>query len=231
MEQRVCRRKAPWRYGAQNGRMAAHRWSCALLLGLLLATPAGSAGGRTDKVNFVINGTIVAVEDGDTLTLRGAGGERFPIRLSDLDAPEVAHRRNPYRERRGCRAAPASAAGQVGGDGARAALARRAPVKAAARAECYAIDRYGRLICHVFVAATNLNVEQLRDGWGMLPTRQSWIRDPASVAAAQMARQARRGIWAGASPPSPASWRQRCWCQAKCTAHDRSARHGDELIR
>ncbi|CAN0470054.1 unnamed protein product, partial [Phaeothamnion confervicola] len=49
---------------------------------------------RTAKVNFSIAGTILAVEDGDTLTLRGAGGGRFHIRLSDLDAPEVEHARN-----------------------------------------------------------------------------------------------------------------------------------------
>ncbi len=196
-------------------------WGWLLLLVPWLAPPAWGADQRPAKVNFVISGTIVEVEDGDTLTLRGEGGGRFHIRLSDLDAPEVAHARNPYRERRNCRSAPASAPGQAGGDAARAALSQRAPRKTTARAECYAIDRYGRPVCHVFVGTTNLNVEQLRDGWGMLLSKGSWVRDPASVAAEQAAMQAHRGVWAGARPQSPERWRSRCWCQAKCSPESR----------
>ena len=196
-------------------------WGCLLLLLPWLAPSAWCADQRAAKVNFVISGTIVAVEDGDTLILRGEGGGRFHIRLSDLDAPEVAHARNPYRERRNCRSAPLSAPGQAGGDAARAALSQRAPRKATARAECYTIDRYGRPVCHVFVGTTNLNVEQLREGWGMLLSKGSWVRDPVSTVAEQAAMHARRGVWAGAGPQSPERWRSRCWCQAKCSPESR----------
>ncbi len=189
------------------------------MLGMVLSLTCGALGAlesRAAKVNFTIAGTILAVEDGDTLTLRGDGGGRFHIRLSDLDAPEVEHANNPYREQGRCQRAPHRAAGQAGGDAAREALRRRAPRKAAARAECYTIDRYGRPICHVFVGATNLNLEQLRDGWGMLLAKSSWVRDPASAAAERSARSARRGIWAGPKPQSPDQWRSQCWCRAEC---------------
>ena len=175
---------------------------------------------RRAKVNFTIEGSILEVEDGDTVTIRGEGNGRFHIRLSDLDAPEVEHVRNPYRDRRNCQGAPRRAAGQAGGEAAREALRRLAPRKAAARAECYTIDRYGRPVCHVFVGTTNLNLTQLRAGWGMLLGKHAWVRDPASVGAEQEARRARRGIWAGQRPQSPDSWRARCWCQARCVAHD-----------
>ena len=191
---------------------------CALLgmvLSLTCAT-VSALDARTAKVNFTIAGSIVAIEDGDTLTLRGTGGGRFRIRLSDLDAPEVEHANNPYRQQGRCQRAPRRAAGQAGGEAAREALRRRAPRKAAARAECYTIDRYGRPVCHVFVGATNLNLEQLRDGWGMLLAKPSWQRDPASAAAEQSARSARRGIWAGAKPQRPDDWRAQCWCRAEC---------------
>lgn len=184
----------------------------------LLAAGASHADARADKVNFVIAGTVQSVEDGDTLTLRGAGGGRFHVRLSDLDAPETAHARNPHRERRGCRKAPDAVPAQPQAEASRAALAARAPRKAAARAECYVIDRYGRPVCHVFVGTTNLNLAQLRDGQAMLIGRRAWVRDPASAEAEQDARRARRGIWAGAAPQSPDDWRQRCWCQASCGA-------------
>lgn len=226
MEQQIGVRNKRGRPIVKTTGRAVARWASVLLLGSSLAAPAWSADARAAKVNFVIAGTILAVEDGDTLTLRGAGGGQFHIRLSDIDAPETAHDHNPYRERRQCRGAPASAPRQPGGDDARAALAKRAPRKAAARAECYAIDAYGRPICHVFVAATNLNIEQLRDGWAMLLTKRAWLRDPASVAAEQSARQVRRGIWAGTSPQSPHSWREGCWCRAKCPAQGPIARDG-----
>lgn len=189
------------------------------MLGMVLSLSSGAVAAldaRTAKVNFTIAGTILTVEDGDTLTLRGNGGGRFHIRLSDLDAPEVEHANNPYREQGRCQRAPRRAAGQAGGEAAREALRRRAPRNAAARAECYTIDRYGRPICHVLVGAMNLNLEQLRDGWGMLLTKSSWVRDPASAAAEQSARSARRGIWAGARPRSPDHWRAQCWCRAEC---------------
>lgn len=189
------------------------------MLGMVLSLTSSAVAAldaRTAKVNFSIAGTILAVQDGDTLTLRGEGGGRFHIRLSDLDAPEVEHTNNPYRKQGRCQRAPRRATGQAGGEAAREALSRRAPRKAAARAECYAIDRYGRPICHVFVGALNLNLEQLRDGWGMLLSKPAWIRDPASVAAEQSARSARRGIWAGAQPRSPDQWRAQCWCRAEC---------------
>lgn len=182
-----------------------------------MASPISDADERAAKVQFVISGTVAAVADGDTLTLRGAGGRRFHIRLSDLDAPETAHPHNPYRERRSCRGAPATAPGQAGGEAARAALMQKAPRKTRARAECYTVDRYERAVCHVFVGSTNLNTEQLRGGWAMLASRPAWVRDPGSRAAEQAAIKAHRGIWAGARPQAPGRWRSRCWCQGLCS--------------
>lgn len=176
-----------------------------------------AADTRVSRINFTLEGSVLDVDDGDTLVLRGVGGGRFTIRLSDLDAPEVEHARNPYRDRRACRNAPRRALGQDQGEAARTALRQRAPRKAAARAECYTIDHYGRPVCHVFVAGANLNLAQLRDGWGMLPGKRAWQRDPDSATAEQAARGGRRGLWAEARPEPPASWRTRCWCRGECT--------------
>lgn len=206
---------------ARRQTMSSVRMLWAALAVSMVTSPVLAQDARLAKVNFTIAGTIVEVEDGDTLTLRGVGGGRFHIRLSDLDAPEVEHADNPYRERRTCRGAPHRASGQAGGDAAREALGRRAPRKAAARAECYTIDRYGRPVCHVFVGTGNLNLEQLRDGWGMLLAKRAWVRDPASAAAEQEARDARRGIWSGPRPQTPDTWRARCWCRGECAERGR----------
>ncbi len=193
-------------------------WSrcCALLLFTWVCASNAAPDARAAKVNFVIEGTVENVLDGDTLTLRGPGGGRFHLRLSDLDAPETAHARNPYRERRGCKRSPAGAPAQPHAEAARAALAALAPRKSALRAECYVIDRYGRPVCHVFAGQTNLNLTLLRDGHAMLIDRRRWIRDPASTAAESAARAAHRGLWAQPAPTPPDDWRQRCWCRAQC---------------
>lgn len=195
-------------------------WSrpCVALLLLVASLALAAAEPRAAKVNFVIEGKVESVQDGDTLTLRGPGGGRFNLRLSDLDAPETAHARNPYRERRGCRRPPASVPAQAHAEAARAALAALAPRKSTLRAECYVIDRYGRPVCHVFAGQTNLNLALLRDGHAMLIDRRRWIRDPASAAAADAARAARRGLWSQAAPTPPDQWRQRCWCRAQCAS-------------
>ena len=195
-------------------------WSgiCVLLLVVWACASGAATDARGAKVNFIIEGTVESVLDGDTLTLRGPGGGRFHLRLSDLDAPETAHPRNPYRERRGCKRPPASVPAQTHAEAARAALAALAPRKSALRAECYVIDRYGRPVCHVFAGQTNLNLALVRDGHAMLIDRRRWIRDPASAEAASAARAARRGLWAQAAPTPPDDWRQRCWCRAQCAA-------------
>ena len=197
---------------------------CTLLLsGVSQADPAPNL--RSAKINFVVSGTIVAVSDGDTLTMQATTRDRFHIRLSDLDAPEIAHASNPYAEhgghvehshRHSCPNAPAQAPGQAAGDAAAASLRALAPLHAAARAECYEADNYGRLVCHVFVGSTNVNLEQLRRGWGMTPSKARWIRDPASVPAEEVARAARLGLWAHGTPLAPAHWRDRCWCDGQC---------------
>lgn len=193
-----------------------------------LWSAASAADARSAKVNFRVDGRVIAVEDGDTLTLRGAGGGDLRIRLADLDAPEAAHAHNPYArdgERHGrhdCPAAPAAAPAQPGGAAATSALLALAPIGTAARAECYETDAYGRLVCHVFVGSRNVNLELLSEGHAMTAPKARWIRDPASRTAMRDARAARRGIWQAEKPQSPSRWRKRCWCQGQCAGAERA---------
>lgn len=177
------------------------------------------AASRESRVKFVINGQILAIDDGDTLRMQNAGGQRIRIRLSDLDAPEVAHKKNPYVQtaqgRRRCRRGPARAVGQAGGTAAAQALRALAASSAPARAECYEKDNFGRSVCHVFVGGINLNLDQLRTGQAMLAPQARWIRDARSKVAEQKARSQRLGIWSRAPLP-PSEWRTRCWCEGNC---------------
>jgi len=168
---------------------------------------------RDQAVNFKVEGTVAQIEDGDTLTLVTANDARFVVRLSDFDAPEVFHRRRPDRACPG-RVLP-DRPGQPLGRAARESLAALARGRQA-RAECYEIDRFGRPVCHVFAAGVNVNLAQIEQGWGMLPDRADWVRDPASRAAEARARARGAGVWAAAAPVHPGVWRERCWGKGEC---------------
>lgn len=175
--------------------------------------PPSAASTRGTFVNFTLNGAVVAVEDGDTLTLQSANAARFIVRLSDLDTPEIFHKGGADRNCPG-RVLP-DRAGQPLGREARRSLQSLA-LRKEARAECYEIDRFGRPVCHVFVAGRNVNLEQIERGWGMLPERVDWVRDPASRDAETRARARGAGVWRTAKPLHPGAWRDRCWNRGEC---------------
>jgi micrococcal nuclease len=176
--------------------------------------PRMNGASRKDSIVFVVEGTIGAVQDGDSLRVDTEAGPRFYLRMSDMDTPEVFH---AARSGSSCPCLePEDQPGQPLGAAATDSLKELAPVGSGARAECYEIDRYGRAVCHVFVGQTNTNLEQIRRGWGMLPSRPEWIRDPDSRTAQQQAEHARRGVWAEADPIHPADWRQQCWGEGTC---------------
>ena len=93
-----------------------------------------------------------------------------------------------------------------------------------ARAECYEIDRFGRLVCRVFVAGRNVNLEQIERGWGMLRERADRVRDPASSGAEARARARKVGVWSLTKPLHPGVWRERCWGHGECAG----AQSGDD---
>ena len=68
------------------------RKSLVLLLGMVLSISGSSIIGASLDAAFTIEGRVRTVQDGDTLTIVAKNGARFPIRLADLDAPEIAHR-------------------------------------------------------------------------------------------------------------------------------------------
>lgn len=171
---------------------------------------------RVQKILFVTKGTIDAVHDGDTLTFKAANGTPFDVRLSDTDAPEIFHKAEKDKD---CACeTPADRPGQKFGKEATAALIALAPVGSPATAECYRADRYGKMVCHVYVNDVNLNLEQLRRGWAMTPKKAIWVRDPVSRVAQDEAKAAQRGVWQDPQAVHPDDWRENCWDDGQCGA-------------
>jgi endonuclease YncB( thermonuclease family) len=150
------------------------------LVGLAAGTHAGTQQ---------IEGRIVGVTDGDTITLLDADKRQHKIRLDGIDAPER---------------------GQPFGRASKQHLAGLA-FNQEAVAECHKTDRYGREVSRVLVAGADAGLEQIRAGMAWyfrryaneLPSDRRLQYADEEV----QAKDARRGLWADAEPIPPWDWR------------------------
>ncbi|MDH4385708.1 MAG: thermonuclease family protein [Caulobacter sp.] len=166
-------------YGAASGRRAATvlaSWGLGALLSVLAATVS---------LAETVTGKVVAVADGDTLTLLTASKAQLRIRLGGIDAPE---------------------SGQAWGSRSRTML-REMTLGRQARLVVTDRDRYGRLVARVYVGSTDVNAEMVRRGgaWAYL----QHLTDRALLRHEAAAWQGRLGLWA--LPPrqliAPWQWR------------------------
>lgn len=147
------------------------------------------------------SGTIVYVEDGDTLTVLDESRRQHRIRLADLDAPE--------------RAKPGlSKPGQPFSDASGRNLAQLAKGRAA-KLQCFEQDDFGRSVCRVFVNGQDVSLEQIRAGYAW-SAKGRFLRDSRAPALEEEARRARRGLWSQKDAIEPWMWRRQCWQKGQC---------------
>jgi endonuclease YncB( thermonuclease family) len=160
------------------------------VLGLLISTGAGAAE---------FYGKIVAVGDGDTLTVIDLADRRHKVRLSGIDAPE---RQQAY------------------GDHARAHLAALAHGRHAL-VVWEKQDRYGRFVGRVLLPecaradcaySIDLGLEQLRAGLAWHYKQYADEQPPVErwryATTELQARVRRAGLWQAAAPVPPWSYRK-----------------------
>jgi endonuclease YncB( thermonuclease family) len=139
----------------------------------------------------VLSGRIVAVADGDTLTVLDSARRQHKVRLAGIDAPE---KKQPF------------------GTVSRQSLAQLTHGKQVL-VEWYKRDRYGRLVGKVYVGNLDVNLEQVRRGLAWHYLEYASEQAPADRTAYSVteygARSARRGLWADPRPVPPWEWRQR----------------------
>lgn len=137
-----------------------------------------------------LDGTIVSVADGDTVTLLDASKTQHRIRLDGIDAPE---RTQPHGQR------------------ARQSLAALAHGRAA-RADCPKVDRYGRAVCRVIVDGVDVGLEQIRRGYAwhyVKYAHEQRAADRERYARAESdARSANAGLWSFSDPIPPWDYRR-----------------------
>lgn len=116
-------------------------------------------------------GTVIAIQDGDTLTLLTPEKKQVRVRLAEVDAPES---RQPWGTR------------------ARQALADMA-FRKQARVEVVDIDQYGRTVGRVWVGTLDINRELVRQGHAWVYRR--YLRDRSLLEVEAEARREKRGLW------------------------------------
>ena len=138
----------------------------------------------------VIEGRVVAVADGDTLTLLDEARALSQIRIVGIDAPE---KRQGFGQR------------------SKASLAALA-FNHAAKADCRKIDRYKRNLCVVSVGGRDVGLEQIRAGMAWhykhYAKEQPASERVAYERAENEAKAKRLGLWVDADPVPPWDWRR-----------------------
>ena len=174
----------PWGAGAAQRGPRWPRWLGGWLLALALWLLAGCAHEST------LQGQVVRVADGDTVTVRDSRAKTHRVRLAGIDAPEQAQ---PH-----------------------GAASREHLVQLVAGREVEVryrkVDDYGRLVGTLWLAGQDLNLTQLQAGlawhYRHYQDEQPRAERLAYASAEAEARQAGRGLWQDPAPTAPWDFRR-----------------------
>lgn len=132
----------------------------------------------------VIQGKVIHIADGDTLTIFTKNNQQIKVRLSGIDAPEKAQ---PF------------------GKKSKQFLARLAFQKQAT-VNVETKDRYRRSIGKVVIEGVDINSELIRQG--MAWVYRKYTNDKKLYKLEAEAKQASRGLWGFDKPIEPWLWRK-----------------------
>jgi endonuclease YncB( thermonuclease family) len=152
---------------------------CALIVGI-----------STTSLADTLIGTVVAVADGDTITVLDDQQAQHKVRLMGIDCPEKAQ---PF------------------GQNAKQSLSDLLFGRSV-NVEWQKLDRYERIVGKVMVNGQDANLEQIRRGlaWHFKKyDREQEPHDRATYSQAEIkARMGNRGLWSDPEPMAPWDWRK-----------------------
>ena len=129
------------------------------------------------------NGKVVAIADGDTLTVLNAASTQIRVRLVEIDAPEKA---------------------QAFGDRSKQSLSDLCGGKIATIKE-KGQDKYQRTLGRVICDGIDANAEQVRRGMAWAYTK--YLTDQSIADLETAARSSRTGLWADSNAIAPWEFR------------------------
>jgi len=137
-----------------------------------------------------LQGRVVSIADGDTVTVLDASQNQHKIRLLGIDAPE---RKQPFGHR----------SKQHLSD---LVFNREVSVEYSKQ------DRYGRTVGKILVNGVDANLEQVKAGmaWHYKAYQREQSHDDraAYARAEERARVGRKGLWFDSDPTAPWDWRK-----------------------
>lgn len=175
----------------------------ASVLALLLATVVAHADGFA--AGSMLEGKVVGVADGDTLTVLLAGNRNIKVRLAEIDAPEKSQ-----------------AFGQV----SRKSLSDLVYGKLI-KVRVNDTDKYGRTVGRVFVGKLDVNLMQVERGLAWAYDR--YVTDSKIPAAQKVAQSKKIGLWADREPTPPWLFRRGASTSSASTAAPALERSVEDL--
>lgn len=137
-----------------------------------------------------IQGRVVSIADGDTVTVLDATNTQWKIRLMGIDAPE---KKMPFGQRSKDNLSDLVFNKQVS-------------------VEYSKQDRYGRTVGKILFNGIDANLEQIKAGmawhYKQYQREQSPNERVIYTEAEEMARAGRKGLWIDAEPTPPWDWRK-----------------------
>lgn len=130
-----------------------------------------------------LQGRVVGVIDGDTITILDASKKQHRIRLAQIDAPEFSM---PF------------------GRAAKKFLSNVISRKTV-EIDTHGLDRYGRVLATVFIDKQNVNLLMVASGYAWAYRR--YLSDLAYCRAEDSARKRKLGLWTEPQPIPPWRWR------------------------
>lgn len=133
---------------------------------------------------FALEGKVVSIADGDTITILTADKLQVKVRLSGIDTPE---RKQAFGEK-----AKQALSYKVFG--------KKVTLKGTSK------DRYGRSLGDVYHAGRWINLEMVQEGWAW--HYKQYSNDQKLADAEVAARKIRRGLWSAPAPLPPWDYRR-----------------------
>jgi len=137
-----------------------------------------------------LQGRVVSIADGDTVTVLDASNTQWKIRLMGIDAPE---KKMPF--------------GQQSKENLSDMVFNKYVVVGYSKQ-----DRYGRTVGKIIVNGTDANLEQVKAGMAWHYKQYEMEQSPdervSYAEAEEQARAGRKGLWVNAEPTPPWDWRK-----------------------
>lgn len=143
-----------------------------------------------NNVQLVIEGKVINVHDGDTVTVLDQNNKKFHIRLQGIDAPELKQTYGSVSQQ----------------NLSRLVLGKEVSIF------WTKVDKYRRTVGTIKIDGRDMNIEQVKAGLAWHFKKYQDEQEPQDrltyAAAEQHARAAKLGLWQDANPTAPGDWRQ-----------------------